>query len=63
MLNEILSRTKNNNWQDKFVELINIIDAISKVNPNNFRADLAALKDLKITRSSIEIHSNNSKTK
>lgn len=63
MLNEILSRAKNNNWQEKFVELINIIDAISKVNPNNFRADLAALKDLKITRSSIEIHSNNSKTK
>lgn len=63
VLNEILSRTKNNNWQEKFVELINIIDAISRVNPNNFEADLVALKDLKITRSSVEIHSNNSKTK
>lgn len=63
VLNEILSRTKNNNWQEKFVELINVIDAISKVNPNNFEADLVALKDLKITRSSVEIHSNNSKTK
>lgn len=63
ILNEILSRTKNNNWQEKFVELINVIDAISKVNPNNFEADLVALKDLKITRSSVEIHSNNSKTK
>lgn len=49
MINEVLERIKNNKWSETFKDLIEKIDAISKVESRFFQVNLPVLKEFHIT--------------
>lgn len=46
VLNEVITKTNQYDWSDKFHRLINEIDVVSNVPSAHFQANLAQLKDL-----------------
>lgn len=51
MINEILEKIEVNKWSEKFKDLIEKIDVISKIDPKFFQVNLPTLKEFHITNS------------